>query len=214
MAKRNRRRQPEPRPEQRPATRRQVRQRARDRQRNQRLYGAFGLILGAVLLLVLIGALAEFVFEPRSAFAQVGDDTITVGEFRQRTLLEQASLENQLVQLTNLEQQFGGGGFFTSQITQIQNTLSDDLSLGISVLNQMINERVVAQTAAERDISASEEEIDERLREEIAAGQSSVTEAQATSTAAAGIDATATAELFTPTPLANHRSQLDNHGHG
>ena len=109
-------------------------------------------------------------------------------------------MQNQLVRLQQLEQQFGGQGFFTSQINQLQATLSSPFSFGVQVLDDMINEQVIRQEAAKRNITVSDQEVDQALREEVAANQGAVTIPQATSTAEAGVAATATATAWTPTP--------------
>ena len=64
----------------------------------------------------------------------------------------------------------------------------------------MIDEKIIAHEAEERNMAVSEEEVETALREEIARSRNSVTEPQATGTAEAGINATATATLWTPTP--------------
>src|SRR5690606_26375083 len=101
-----------------------------------------------------------------------------------------------------LEQQFGGQGFFVQQISQLQATLSSPFTLGSAVIDQMINEEVIRMEAAKRGITVSPEEIEQAIRDEVAAGQGTVTEPQATATAEAAAEATATAESWTPTPTA------------
>lgn len=183
-------------------TRKQQRVRAKDRERDRKITLAVAGVFSAVLLIILIGILAEFVFKPNSAVASVGDSNITVRDFRKRVLYEQNSLENQYIQLQQLEQQFGGQGFFTSQINQIQATLSSPFSLGVSVLDDMIEEAIIADEAESRGITVTDEEVEAALREEVAAAEGAVTVPQATETAAAAAELTATAESWTPTPTA------------
>lgn len=185
--------------EERELTRKEQRINARDRERNRKLYIGTGAAIGLVVLLVLIGLLVEFVFVPNSAVARVGDTKINTSEYRRRVLLQRTELINQLVQMQQLEQQFGGQGFFTSQINQIESTLASPLTLGIQVLDQLINETVAMDEAEARGITVTDEEVEEALREEVAAGQGFVTGPQATSTAEAGELATATAAAATPT---------------
>lgn len=196
MAKKNRKQAPA---EERGLTRKEIRLRARNRERNRKLYIGTGAALALVVLLVLVGLLVEFVFVPNSAVAQVGDTTINTSEFRRRVLLQRTELIGQMVQMQQLEQQFGGQGFFSSQISQIEATLASPLTLGIQVLDQLINEKVALQEAEARGLTVSDEEVEEALREEVAAGQGVVTGPQATSTAEAGEVATATAAASTPT---------------
>ena len=196
MARRNRRAEEQSRE----LTRKEHRIRSHDRERNQRIMLGTAIAIGLALLVVIFGLASEFIFRPNSSVATVGETNIVTRDFWKRIFLEQNRLQNQYIRLAQLEQQFGGQGFFTSQLNQVQATLSSDFTLGVEVLNQMIREEVIRQQAAARGITVSPEEVEEALREEVAAGQSAVTVPQATSTAEAGSNATATATAWTPTP--------------
>lgn len=189
MAKRNRRVEAEARE----LTRKEVRLRTRDRERNRRLYLGTGIAVGLALLFVIIGLVSEFVIKPNSTLASVGEETIVTKDFWKRAKLEKGQLQSQLVQMSQLEEQFGGQGFFAQQINQLQSTLSSPFALGMQVLNKMIDEKVIAQQAAALGITVTDEEVDESLREEVAARRSAITVPQATETAEAGTVATATA---------------------
>lgn len=186
--------------EQRELTRKEVRARAKDRARNRKIYTWIGAAIGVALIAILVGVVVEFLITPNSVVAKVGDETIITKDFRRRTLLQQGQLVSQLSRYLQLEQQFGGQGFFQNQISQIQSTLGSPFTLGISVLDQMINEKVILREAEKRSIVISDEEINEALREEVAANQGFITVPQATETAAAAVEQTATAESYTPTP--------------
>jgi hypothetical protein len=181
-------------------TRKEIRQSHRDRERNRKLMIWVGVALGLAALVIVWGLVSEFVLKPSSAIAQVGDTKITVRDFWKRVHLQQNQLRNQLVNLTNLEQQFGGQGFFTAQINQLQSTLSSPFSLGSQVENLMVDEVLIRREAAARGLTVSDEEVDARLREQVASGKGAVTEPQATATAEGAIAATATATSWTPTP--------------
>lgn len=185
---------------QRELTRKEHRIRAEVRERNRRLYIGVGAALALAFLIIVIGLVNEFVFRPRSAVATVGDTTITARDYWKRIYLEQNRYQNQLVNLMQLESQFGGQGFFTTQISQLQGILSSSFSLGVEVLDTMIRDEVVRQQAAARGITVSAEEVEQALREEVAAGQNAITVPQATATAEAAAEATSTAAGWTPTP--------------
>ena len=108
---------------QRELTRKEARLRHRDRERHRKLYMFVGAALGAALLFVLIGVAYQFLVLPNQQVARVGDVTIAANQFWKRVKLEQNSLQNQLGRYQQLEEQFGGQGFFTSQISQLQATL-------------------------------------------------------------------------------------------
>ncbi len=197
MAKRKKRRRQE---EHRPETRKQQRIRARDRERNRRLVLGVGSAVAVALLLVVVGLVNELWIKPNRALAQVADRSIITRDYVKRLRLEKALLEEQLLQLQLFEQQLGNQGFFTNQIIQVQSLLADPLTLGTQVLNTLIEEQVIRIRAAEMGIAVTDAEVEEALREEVAALQGALTVPQATATAQAAVEATATAALFTPTP--------------
>ncbi|MCB0049353.1 MAG: SurA N-terminal domain-containing protein, partial [Caldilinea sp.] len=178
---------------QRELTRKEERLHQRDRERHRKLYMFVGAALGAALLFVLIGVIYQFMILPSQQVAKVGDVTIAANQFWKRVKLDQNQLRNDLARYQQLEQQFGGQGFFTSQISQIQSTLSSPFLLGQQTLNSMLDDLIVEREAAARNITVSDEEVEQELRNQIANGFGLVTEPQATATVQAGADATATA---------------------
>ncbi|MBW7884985.1 MAG: peptidylprolyl isomerase [Caldilineaceae bacterium] len=182
-------------------TRKEQRLRQRDRERHRKLYTFVGAALALALLFILIGVLYQFLFLPGQQVARVGDESITASEFWKRVKLEQSELQNQLIRYQQLEQQFGGQGFFASQISQLQSTLGSPFALGQQTLNSMLEDLVVEREAASRGITVTDEEVSQALRDEVANGFGLVTEPQATATVQAQADATATAALWTPTPV-------------
>lgn len=187
--------------EERELTRKEVRQRASDSARNQKLVGWVGLAIGLALGLLLIGLVWEFLVTPNGSVVTIGDETIITRDYRKRVLLERNQLYGQLGQYQRMEEQFGGQGYFASQISQIQGTLANPETLGGRVLDNLISEKVVLKEAESRGITVSNEEVDKVLREEVAAGQQAVTIPQATETAEMAVEMTATADTWTPTPL-------------
>ena len=196
MASRKKRRAEEPKE----LTRKQLHHSARERERNRKIVLFTGIAVGLALLFVAAGLVYQLVVMPRSALASIEDEKIVTQDYWKRVHLQQNELQNQLVRYTNLERQFGNQGFFTSQISQLEGTLSSPFSLGVQVLDQMINEAVIRQEAATRGLTVSDAEVDDALREQVAAGQQALTAAQATATAEANAAATATAASWTPTP--------------
>jgi len=180
-------------------TRKEIRLRERDRARHRTLYTWSAIAIGLALLLIIAGAAYQFAYIPNSTVATVVGERIVTKDFWKRMRLERSQLQNQLVNLEQLQQQFGQQ-FFASQINQIQSQLQSPFALGVGVLDKMIDERVVAKEAEARSITVTDEEVATALREEVARGRNAVTEPQATSTAEGAVNATATATLWTPTP--------------
>jgi parvulin-like peptidyl-prolyl isomerase len=187
--------------EERELTRKEVRLRARDRQRNRRLYIGAGIAIGLALLLVVTGAVIQYGVRPNRPVSTVGEEQIITRDYWQRMRFERWQLQNQLVQMQQLQAQFGQN-IFAGQITQLQSTLANPGMLGAQVLDQMIDEAVIRQQAVARGITVSDEEVEAALREEIANSRGALSEPQATETAEAAVVATSTAESWTPTPAA------------
>ncbi|MFO7633184.1 MAG: peptidylprolyl isomerase [Caldilinea sp.] len=204
MAERNKRKQTAEQSSelQRETTRKEERLRQRDRERHRKLYTFVGVALGVAFLAIAVGVIYQFFVLPSQQIARVGNVSITANQFWKRVKFEQNSLLNQLARYEQLEQQFGGQGFFTAQISQLQGTLGSPFALGQQSLNAMLEDLIVVQEAAARGIVVADEEVEAALREEVANSAGLVTEPQATATAQAGVDATATAEAWTPTPTA------------
>ncbi len=197
MASRKNRRAEEPKE----LTRKQLHHSAREQERNRKIMLFTGIAVALAAIFIIAGIVYQFVIMPNSAVATVEGEQIQTRAFWKRVHLQQNELQNQLVRYTNLERQFGGQGFFTQQITQLEGTLSSPFSLGVQTLDQMINEDLIRQEAAVRGLTVSDDEVENALREQVAANQQAVTVGQATATAEADIAATATAAGWTPTPV-------------
>jgi len=124
-------------------------------------YIAIGVVL-AVVLLIGYGLLEIKVLQFRQPIAGVGKDVITTRDFQLRVRLERQGLINQYIQMQQFAQAFGVD--LSSQIQQIQASLDNPLALGQSVLDTMINEKLIRQEAARRDIAVSAEEVEEAIR--------------------------------------------------
>lgn len=136
-----------------------------EREQIQRRYLLTGaaVIVVLVLAIIIYGVLDQTVLRAQRAVAQVGTQRITVAEFQKEVRFTRSRLIDQLAYI------YGNPiflQFFGSYITQIQNTLTDTQTLGKQVLDQMINDRIVAQEAAKRGITVSEAEIDEQIQQE------------------------------------------------
>lgn len=184
---------------QRELTRKEIRLRQRDRERHRVLYMWIGASVGLALLLIIAGAVYQFAYIPNSTVATVAGEPIVTKDFWQRIRLERSQMQNQLINMQQLQEQFGQQ-FFAQQINQLQGQLASPFALAVGVLDKMIDERIVAREAVSRSLTVSDQEVDEALREEVARGRNAVTAPQATSTAEAAASATATATLWTPTP--------------
>jgi len=147
-------------------TRKQLIRRRRDAR--QRRYVLLGL--GAVTV-VIVGLLAaaliqEFVLKPSAPVAIVDGVKITTEAFQKRVRFEWDSVLRQLGQWMRLQAQYGsegGGELFRQQIEQLHSRLEDPDVLSLQVLDQMIDEELIRQKAAEEGLQVTEVEIQEEI---------------------------------------------------
>jgi len=118
-------------------------------------------ILGAILLLVVYGLLNDTVLKPKKLVAKVNNSSITVEQFQKRVKYERFSLTQSFLQYALSDWAY----FFQSQLLGVQNQLDDYIQFGSATLDTMIQEKVVAQKAADLGITVSDAEIDTYIQE-------------------------------------------------
>ncbi|MEJ5224574.1 MAG: SurA N-terminal domain-containing protein, partial [Anaerolineales bacterium] len=128
-------------------------------------------IIALVVGLVGYGILANTVLLPLRTVATVNGERITAGEFQKRVGFTRVQLINQFGQYYQFYQLFGGDPNANPQLTQYLQQLQSQLdpankeTLGQQVLDQMIDERIIAQEAERLGITVTEEEVEERMRQ-------------------------------------------------
>jgi peptidyl-prolyl cis-trans isomerase D len=124
------------------------------------------IVIGALILgLIGYGLINQLIIRPRVPVAQVGDTIIRVNEFESQVKYTRVQMLNQTFQYYSFYQQFGEfGGNFLQTAQSLASQLSQPVALGRDVLDQMIDDILIQEAAAERGITASEEEIDEALK--------------------------------------------------
>ena len=179
-----------------------------ERERARLLTIVVGAVVGLALLVLVVGLLYQSVVIPNSAVATVNGERIGTNDLWKLTRFDQYQRVSQLQSLLQYQEQIDPGGeqgFFTSQIQQLQSQLINPEGLTNSVLEQLIEERLVRQLAADNNIVASDAEVQAELESLIAAQAGMVTAAQATATAEALAIATPTPS---PTPSPTPTSTL------
>lgn len=145
------------------------------REREQRLRSR--LILGASAVLVLVVAILgwglydQYVLQPRRPVATVYGEAIPLAEYQRlvryrrwdyRSYLEQ--LQAQRAQLAAAEEdQAFLLQYIDQQVQQLQNQL---MNLPISVLDEMIDDRLIRQESARRGITVTADEVQQLLEEQ------------------------------------------------
>lgn len=128
-------------------------------------------IAALAVIAVVILALSLFIDQvvtPTVAVADVNGETITVGEFRSRVRLERA-LSNE--RINNAVATFRAIGYSDDQITQLitqdpsygWNEMQVTDQLGNRVLNQMIDDAIVRQKAAELGITVTQADVENEI---------------------------------------------------
>ncbi|HSL30808.1 MAG TPA: peptidylprolyl isomerase [Anaerolineales bacterium] len=125
-----------------------------------------GIAIGGVLLvlgLLGFGYLNENFLQLRQPVAQVNGVTITTGEWQERVRFQRVQMLNVYNQYAFYQQNFGID--YSQQMQQVLTTLQTPTILGQQVLDQMIDEILIRQEAAERSIAVSEEEVEAAFQE-------------------------------------------------
>lgn len=150
-------------------TRKQLSRAERDRQMQS--YIRISAVIVGVLLVGILGyGLIDLnVLQPRQPAALVNGETVTIGEWQKAVRYRRYQLVSQYLQIQNTIQAFGGDPQFTqyfqNQVQQIQLQLSDPTALGRTVLNELVEDRLIRQEAKTRNITVSAEELEDRYRQ-------------------------------------------------
>lgn len=131
------------------------------------------IIIGAIAaLLVAITIISEQVIRPNQAVATVNGETITVAQFENRVRLERVLNNQRLTQgYLRILSFTGDPQQAQQQLLQVPpwsnyyNEMTVPDQLGNRVLNDMIDDALVRQQAAERGITVTQEQIDEQTRQ-------------------------------------------------
>ena len=118
------------------------------------------VVVAVIALVIIYGVLQTTVLQKYQAVALVGDQKITTGEFQTRVRFERARLVQEFVFYASNPIL---AGYFQTQLTNIQTQLDDTVGFGQSILDQMIDEKVVLQEAAKLGITVSDAEVDKAL---------------------------------------------------
>lgn len=126
-------------------------------------------IVAIVVIIILAGFVLEGIVKPNQPVAQVGDTAITTGDFQAYARYQRFRLVNEYLSTFQFVQSMGDPNslaYFESYLLQIQNELEPE-ALGLNVINQMVDDAIIAQEAEKLGIEVSEEEVKQRVQEAI-----------------------------------------------
>ncbi len=183
-----------------------------ERERARTLTIIVGAVVGLAVLVLVVGLLYQSVIVPNTAVATVNGQRISTNNLWKLARFDQYQRISQLQSLLQFQEQIDPGGqqgFFTSQINQLRSDLVSTEGLTNRVLEQMIEEELVRQLAAQNNVTVSDAEVQAELEGLIASQQGMVTVPQATATAEALAVATPTpSPTPSPTPTTTVASTL------
>lgn len=178
-------------------TRKQQVRRAHEEHQERILYLAIGAVALLVVLIAAVGLYQEKVAKFDQPIAVVNGKAITVREYQARLRYDASNLYSRLQQgAYNLKQVANDPtlSYFQSSLEQQQQQLASQLANITTVdQDQLIQDELIRQEAAKRNITVSADEIDQQLEQFIGY-------ARATPTPTAGPSPTAT-QTSTPTTV-------------
>ncbi|MBL8163859.1 MAG: peptidylprolyl isomerase [Anaerolineae bacterium] len=167
-----------------------------------------GIAVAVVVVILAIAFIIDQVITPNQVVASVEGRNITVSEFQRRVRFERFIRNNQLINIYNTYQSFGLPQDQIGQQLQSQEPYATWLrelqvpdQMGLTVINQMVEDQLIRNVAAERGISVTQDQIDKTIEEFFGFDAEAVLNAEATAEATAEGTAEPTATpTITPTP--------------
>jgi parvulin-like peptidyl-prolyl isomerase len=148
-------------------TRKQQVRRAREQRQERVLFLGLGAVALLVVLILAFGYYQENIGKLNNPIATVNGTPITVRDYQVRLRYDYASIESQLSSLQSNLAQFGNDpsadflkNYFQQQQVQLVNEL---ITLPRGELETLIDNEIVRQEAAKRNITVSEDEIDQEI---------------------------------------------------
>jgi len=152
-------------------TRKQISRREREQRLRQRLIIGTSAVLLVVVALLGWGLYDQLVLQPRRPVATVYGRDIPLGDYQRYVRYRRWDYRSYLQQLEAQRQQLGAAPddqtyllqYFDEQIRQLQSEL---MNLPMSVLDEMIDDRIIRREAEARGIVVTADEVDQRIEEQ------------------------------------------------
>jgi parvulin-like peptidyl-prolyl isomerase len=192
---------PAPAPAGRGAARRHLTRHDRETRLHRLIIGAVGLAFLVVLLVPAIGYYREVLTKGAQPIARVEGEEIDLDTFSKVYGYRQISLDAQLGQMRQLSTG-QNAGIFQQQIQQLE---SQRTALDTTVLNELIEQRLIAKEAEARGIAVTRADEDARIEKEFAVSPQPTPSPDPSATA--GPQAT---PLATANPYDRLKTALDN----
>jgi hypothetical protein len=166
-----------------------------------------GVAVAIIVVILAVAIIVDQIITPNQAVASVSGQNITVSQFEKRVRLERVLRIQRISSFVNFYRNFGYPDDQIGQQLQQQepfNTYYNELQIpdkmGLTVVNDMIEDELIRQAAAEKDITVTQEQIQEQINQFFGYDPAAIAAAEATPESTA--EATATIEpTMTPTPF-------------
>jgi peptidyl-prolyl cis-trans isomerase D len=151
-------------PNQKVVTKKHLARLERERQQNRLILVVSMIVLVLVIGLIGYGILDQTVLQSLRPVAKVGNTAITVKDFVAQASFNRIQLVNQYQQEQQLAQYFGNDPSVQQNLSTIESELTDTTTLGTNVINQMIDNVIIREEAARRNITVTKEEVDKGVQ--------------------------------------------------
>lgn len=141
------------------------------REHNQRRMITIATITVAVLVVLVLGygALDTLVLQKNKPVASVNEQDISLADFQARARYDRYQLIQNTYTLQQYQQMFSFdqtyASYFSEQISSNVNILQNPTVLGDQVIEELVNDAVIAQKAEELGITVTDEEVEIALQE-------------------------------------------------
>lgn len=136
-------------------------------QQQRRIMVISAIVVAALIFIVLVyGVVDQTVLKNNKAVAKVDGETIRSVDFVKQVKFTRLNMIQDALQYEQFAQYFGTDNQFTAYIEQIKSQLTLPEYVGEQVLDNMINNIIVAKYAADNGISVTEAEVDEEIRKQ------------------------------------------------
>jgi peptidyl-prolyl cis-trans isomerase D len=134
----------------------------REEEVQQKVVRGVGITVGILIVIILAAFIVEQLIVPNQTVAVVNGESISAGQFREAVSFERSRLELQFSQIQS-------AGLDIQQIAQQEpyatwlNELNVPDQLGLRVLNDMVDDILIRQEAAERSVTVNDEAVAEQI---------------------------------------------------
>ncbi len=151
-------------------SKKQLSRRRREERHKRILYALLGVTAFAVILVLGFGFYQEYIAKPSAPVALVHGQPISTRDYQQMVKYRRFELANQAVmlqdQLSRLDPTKEDEQFLVQYLQQqIQQLQSQSISLPLQVLDDMIDEQLILQEAARRNIIVTPDEVQQEVEQ-------------------------------------------------